>query len=228
MPIYADPAHGPAVRLVADDDLTMLATFLAEPPERPGDPPHAADLEPVAGTDPYRLAEVLARDLPGVLVTTTPLVADALVASGGQEMNVMVLLDWDLADHLPHPQWAAPDLGPGLRLVALAELDVDYDSLWGEVLDDPSGAVLDDEGRELARVVVVRAGPNALVRRIHQHGGPPGLAQALLERALTVSSLAGTPRLGLELEVSDPAVESLRAMGFAAAGRRRTILLPRR
>lgn len=221
MPIYADPPHGPAVRLVADDDLTMLATFVAEPGRPPAVPPHASDLRAVAGTDLDRLARVLTADLPGVQVTTDPDVAAALVAAGARPVATMVTLDWDLEARPPPLEWAAPALAQGLRLEGVHLVITDR-----PVLDDPSAAIVDGSGQAVAQLVVVPVGNDALVADIGQHAGPAGLAQALLERALTVCALAGIGHLGLRLDEDDPAVASLQAMGFEAYERHQTVLLP--
>ncbi len=78
MPIWADPARGERVRLLADDDLTLLGMFVSPPSARPT----AADLRAVPGTDLERFAAVAVRDMPGVRVTTQPAEAAALVAAG--------------------------------------------------------------------------------------------------------------------------------------------------
>ncbi len=223
MPIYADPPHGPAVRLVADDDLTMLATFVAEPARPPAVPPHAADLRAVVGTDLSRLARVLTADLPGARVSTGPDVAAALVAAGARPLGSTVVLDWDLEARPPPLEWAAPELPPGLRLEA-AQIAIPDQPLLG----DPSAAIVDGSGRPLAQLLVVPAGSDALVAEVGQQAGPPGaagLAQTLLERALAVCALAGMGHLALRLDEDDPSVAPLQAMGFEACERQQSVLL---
>ena len=122
MPIWADPARGERVRLLADDDMTLLATFVAPPSNRPT----AADLRAVAGTDLARLAEVALRDLPGVHVTTRLDEAAALVAAGAEvERTLVHMLRDDLQYDPPPLRWAAPQLPAGLEAVGVERADPD-------------------------------------------------------------------------------------------------------
>lgn len=122
MPIWADPARGDRVRLLADDDMTLLATFVSPPSPRPT----AADLRAVPGADLRRLAEVALSDLPGVRVTTRQDEAAALTAAGGNVDSTLVhMVRGGLQDDPPPLQWAAPDLAAGLEAVGIEVADPD-------------------------------------------------------------------------------------------------------
>jgi len=113
MPIWADPARGPAVRLVADDDMTLLGMFVAPPAVRPT----AADLRMVAGTDPARFAEIVRRDLPGVRTLTRMQEAAALVDAGAEVVSTAVhMVRPRLQDDPPPLSWAGPTLAAGIRM----------------------------------------------------------------------------------------------------------------
>jgi len=128
MPIWADPKRGERVRLLTDDDLTLLATFVSPPSARPT----AADLRAVTGTDLKRFATVAVRDLPGVRVTTRSAEAGALAAAGATLDRTLVhMVRRGLQDspaEWPGPpplRWAAPHLAIGLDLVGLEAADLD-------------------------------------------------------------------------------------------------------
>lgn len=126
MPIWADPARGERVRLLADDDLSLLAMFVSPPSARP----IAADLRAVPGTDLKRFATVALRDLPGVEVTTRPDEAAALVAAGAKVAKTVVHMVrrgmQDGSGPGPPPlQWAAPHLAAGLDLVGVEDGELD-------------------------------------------------------------------------------------------------------
>ena len=122
MPIWADPARGERVRLLADDDMTLLATFVAPPSTRPT----AADLRAVPGTDLARLAEVALRDLPGVQVTTRLDEAAALAGAGAVVERTLAHMVRDrLQDDPPPLQWAAPHLAAGFEAAGLEEAHPD-------------------------------------------------------------------------------------------------------
>jgi len=116
MPIWADPARGAGVRLLADDDLSLLATFVAPPAVRPT----AADLRALPGTDLARFAEVATRDLPGVRVTTRLDEAAALTEANALVVGTTVHM---VRDHLqvdpPPLRWAGPHLAAGLEVVGV-------------------------------------------------------------------------------------------------------------
>lgn len=140
MPIWADPKRGERVRLLADDDLTVLGMFVSPPSARPT----AADLRAVPGTDLERFAAVAVRDMPGVRVTTRPAEAAALLAAGATLDRTLVhmvrrgLQDGPAAredqgpgvpaereaDGPPPLQWAAPHLAAGLDLVGVEGADL--------------------------------------------------------------------------------------------------------
>lgn len=116
MPIWADPARGERVRLLADDDLSLLATFVAPPAARPT----AADLRAVPGTDLKRFAKIAARDLPGVRVITRLDEAAALTEAGATVVSSSVHMVRDRLQEDPPPlRWAAPHLAAGLEAVAV-------------------------------------------------------------------------------------------------------------
>jgi hypothetical protein len=116
MPIWADPARGETVRLLADDDMTLLATFVAPPGVRPT----AAHLRMVPGTDPTRFAAVAARDLPGVRALAPLDEAEALVGVGATVVASTVHMVRDrLQEDQPPLAWAAPALPTGARLTGL-------------------------------------------------------------------------------------------------------------
>lgn len=122
MPIWADPARGEQVRLLADDDMTLLGMFLAPPSARPT----AADMRVVPGTDMGRFAEVAIRDLPGARVTTRLDEAAALVAAGASVGLTLVHMVRDRLEEDPPPlRWAAPDLAAGLEMVPIETLAED-------------------------------------------------------------------------------------------------------
>ncbi len=186
MPIWADPARGERVRLLADDDLTLLATFVAPPSSQP----MAADLRAVPGTDLGRLARVALRDLPGVQVTTRLNEAEALAAAGATVQGTMVHLVRDRLREDPPPlPWAALRLPPGMEAVGIEAADPaalaaaqreaygpghpDHRAtleaqeagvleatlageLFGPVYPDASTLVLDEEGRIAACLVAAR------------------------------------------------------------------------
>jgi len=121
MPIWADPARGEWVRLLADDDLGLLGMFLTPPSVRPT----AADLRAVPGTDLARFAAVAVRDLPGVRVTTRPEEAAALLAAGATLHQTLVhLVRGGLQHDAPPLRWAAPQLAAGLRVEGLEAAEV--------------------------------------------------------------------------------------------------------
>jgi hypothetical protein len=183
MPIWADPKRGETVRLLADDDMTLLATFVAPPGVRPT----AADLRLVEGTDPARFAEIAARDLPGVRVLTRLDEAEALVRVGATVVTTSVHMIRDrLQEDEPPLRWAAPQLPPGVRLTAVdrpaAEIaaaqvrayppgHVDHDStveaqatgmfdallagdLMGPIYDDASALLVDAEDHIVGALIV--------------------------------------------------------------------------
>ena len=116
MPIWADPARGERVRLLADDDLSLLATFVAPPAARPT----AADLRIVAGTDLARFAQIASRDLPGVRVVTRLDEAAALTEAGATVVGSTVhMVRTRLQEDPPPLRWAGPHLAAGLEAVGL-------------------------------------------------------------------------------------------------------------
>ncbi len=120
MPIWADPARGERVRLLADDDMSLLATFVAPPAVRPT----AADLRAVPGTDLDRFSQVAARDLPGVRVITRLDEAAALTSGGATVVSTSVHMVRDRLQEDPPPlQWAAPHLAAGLEAVGVETVD---------------------------------------------------------------------------------------------------------
>jgi len=122
MPIWADPARGERVRLLADDDLTLLAMFVAPPSARPT----ASDLRALPGTDLARFAEVAMRDLPGVQVTAGLDEAAALTAAGAVVGRSLVhMVRQDLQDDSPPLRWAAPHLAAGLSVVGVESVNDD-------------------------------------------------------------------------------------------------------
>ena len=122
MPIWADPARGEWVRLLADDDLSLLATFVAPPAVRP----MAADLRAVPGTDLERLALIAARDLPGVRVTTRLDEAAALTSAGAAVVGTSVHMVRDRLQENPPPlRWAGPHLAAGLEAVGVEAVGED-------------------------------------------------------------------------------------------------------
>jgi len=140
MPIWADPARGERVRLLADDDLAVLGMFVSPPSARPT----AADLRAVPGTDLERFAAVAVRDMPGVRVTTQPAEATALLAAGAtldrtlihmvrrglqgdpavQEGQDPGLPAERVVEGVPPLRWAAPHLAAGLELVGVEAADL--------------------------------------------------------------------------------------------------------
>jgi len=121
VPIWADPARGERVRLLADDDLSLLAMFVSPPSARPT----AADLRAVAGTDLNRFAALAIRDMPGVRVTTQPAEAAALLAAGATLDRTLVhMVRRSLQADPPPLQWAAPHLAAGLDLVGVEAADL--------------------------------------------------------------------------------------------------------
>jgi len=180
MPIWADPSRGGQVRLLADDDLSLLATFVAPPALRPT----AADLRAVPGTDLARFAEIAARDLPGVRVTTRLDEAAALTEARALVVGTTVhMVRGDLQGNFPPLRWTAPHLASGLELVGVESLDEEdlaaaqrlafgpghpdhrttleaqelgqlHALLAGELVGphyaDASAAVVDDDGRMIA------------------------------------------------------------------------------
>ena len=183
MPIWADPARGERVRLLADDDLSLLATFVAPPAPRPT----AADLRAVPGTDLDRLAQVAARDLPGVRVITRLDEATALTEAGATVIGSTVHMIRDRLQEDPPPlHWAGPHLAAGLvpvgvetvpeddlaaaQLLAFGPGHVDHQAtleaqaagqlhallageLLGPLYTDASTAVLDPDGRVVASLL---------------------------------------------------------------------------
>ncbi|CAA9229868.1 MAG: hypothetical protein AVDCRST_MAG76-1173 [uncultured Acidimicrobiales bacterium] len=183
MPIWADPARGERVRLLADDDMTLLATFVAPPSTRPT----AADLRAVPGTDLARLAEVALRDLPGVQVTTRSNEAEALASAGATVQGTTVhLVRYRLREDPPPLPWASLRLSPGMEAVGIEAADPDAlaaaqraaygpghpdhratleaqetgvleamlaGELFGPVYPDASTLVLDEDGRIAACLV---------------------------------------------------------------------------
>ncbi len=120
MPIWADPARGERVRLLADDDMTLLATFLSPPSSRPT----AADLRAVPGTDLERFAAVAMRDMVGVRVTTRLDEAAALAAAGAVLHRTLVhMVRSRLQDDPPPLRWAAPHLPAGLEMVGVEAVE---------------------------------------------------------------------------------------------------------
>lgn len=116
MPIWADPARGERVRLLADDDLSLLATFVAPPATRPT----AADLRVVPGTDLERFATIAARDLPGVRVITRLDEAAALTEGGATVVSSSVhMVRRRLQEDPPPLRWAGPHLPTGLEVVGV-------------------------------------------------------------------------------------------------------------
>lgn len=184
VPIWADPARGERVRLLADDDMTLLATFVVPPTSRPT----AADLRAVPGTDLARLARVARRDLPGVHVTTRLDEAEALAAAGATVQGTLVQMVRDGLQEDPPPlPWAALHLPAGFEASGVEAADRDdlaaaqrraygpghpdqratveaqeagvlegmlAGRLFGPVLSDASTLVLDDEGGIAACLVV--------------------------------------------------------------------------
>lgn len=120
MPIWADPARGEKVRLLADDDLSLLATFVAPLASRPT----AADLRTLPGTDLGRFATVAARDLPGVRVVTRLEEAAALADAGAAVVGTTVHMVRDRLREDPPPlHWAGPHLAAGLEAVGVETVD---------------------------------------------------------------------------------------------------------
>jgi hypothetical protein len=117
MPIWADPARGETVRLLADDDMTLVATFVAPAGIRPT----AADFRMVQGTDPAHMARIAARDLPGVRLITRLDEAAALTEVVGATVasTAVHMVRDDLQRDPPPLRWAAPRLPPGLSLIGL-------------------------------------------------------------------------------------------------------------
>lgn len=116
MPIWADPARGEQVRLLADDDLSLLATFVAPPSTRPT----AADLRAVPGTDLGRLATVATRDLGGVRVVTRGGEAAALIEAGATVVGTEIaMVRGRLQEDPPPLRWAAPHLTADLNAVGV-------------------------------------------------------------------------------------------------------------
>ena len=186
MPIWADPARGERVRLLADDDMSLLATFVAPPATRPT----AADLRAVPGTDLERFARIAGRDLPGVRVITRLDEATALTEAGAVVVGTNVHMVRDrLQDDPPPLHWAAPHMAGGLRPVGVEEVDgdhlaaaqrlaygpghPDHDStveaqdagqlrallagqLLGALYTDASTAVVDESGRIVASVLATQ------------------------------------------------------------------------
>ncbi len=183
MPVWADPARGARVRLLADDDLTLLATFVAPLALRPT----AADLRAVPGTDLARLAAVAARDLPGVRVTTRLDEAAALTEARALVVGTTVhMVRADLQADPPPLRWAGPHLTAGREAVGVEAVDEDQiaaaqrvafgpghpdheptveaqdlgqlhallaGELFGPLYADASTAVVDAEGRVVACMV---------------------------------------------------------------------------
>ena len=186
MPIWADPARGERVRLLADDDLSLLATFVAPPAARPT----AADLRAVPGTDLERFALVTARDLPGVRVVTRLDEAAALTAAGATVRGTAVhMVRPRLQEDPPPLRWAGPHLAAGLAVVGLEGVDEaalaaaqrlafgpghpDHEStleaqesgqlhallagqLFGSLYADASAVVVDGAGRIVATLVATQ------------------------------------------------------------------------
>jgi hypothetical protein len=122
MPIWADPARGERVRLLADDDLSLLATFVAPPAARPT----AADVRAVPGTDLRRFAAIAARDLPGVRVITRLDEAAALTEAGAAVVSSSVHMVRDRLQEDPPPlRWAGPHLAAGLSVVGVETVPED-------------------------------------------------------------------------------------------------------
>jgi len=116
VPIWADPARGEHLRLLADDDLSLLATFVTLAEARPT----AVDLRTVPGTDLEHFAEIAARDLTGVRVTTRPGEAAALAAVGGVAVATAVeMVRGRLQADPPPLRWAGPHLAAGLEMVGV-------------------------------------------------------------------------------------------------------------
>ena len=115
MPIWADPRRGENVRLVADDDLSLLATFVAPPAARPT----AHDLAAVPEADLERLAAVCVRDLPGVRVVTKLEEAAALMDAGADVVASHAHMIRPLGDDAlePDERWVAPQLAPNISLI---------------------------------------------------------------------------------------------------------------
>ena len=110
------------MRLLADDDLTLLASFVAPPSLRAT----AADLRALPGTDLTRLAEVALRDLPGVRVTTRLDEAEALAGAGAAVERTLVHMVRDgLQDDPPPLSWAALHLGEALDATGVEAADPD-------------------------------------------------------------------------------------------------------
>ncbi len=186
MPIWADPARGERVRLLADDNLAVLGTFVSPPSARPT----AADLRAVPGTDLERFAAVAVRDMPGVRVTTQPEEAAALLAAGATLATTLLhMVRNRLQADAPPLQWAAPHLAAGLDIVGVEACDIDElgaaqrraygpghpdheattlaqesgtlqallaGDLLGPVYADASSLVVDDDGRTVACLVATR------------------------------------------------------------------------
>lgn len=186
MPIWADPARGERVRLLADDDLSLLAMFVTPPAARPT----AADLRAVPDTNLHRFAEVALRDLPGVRVTTRLDEAAALTEAGATVVTTSVHMVRHGLQQAPPPlRWAAPHLAGGLDIVGVETVEQsklamaqrqafgpdhpDHEAileaqhlgqvatllageLFGPLYPDASTAVVDEAGRVVACLVATQ------------------------------------------------------------------------
>lgn len=122
MPIYADPRRGPAIRLVADYDMTLLAQFVASP----GEHPVANYLTAIPDTDLVRMAHLVVRDLPGVRAVTGIDEATELVKLGATVVRSSAFLGRHLSgDQQPPERWAAPLLPAGYTTGPLLTDDVE-------------------------------------------------------------------------------------------------------
>ena len=109
------------MRLLADDDMTLLGMFVSPPSARAT----AADLRAVPGSDLERFAAMAVRDLPGVRVTTRPEEAAALIAAGATlHQTLMHVVRGRLQAEAPPLPWAAPHLASGLEMVGVEAAEV--------------------------------------------------------------------------------------------------------
>jgi len=212
VPIWADPSRGEHVRLVADDDLSLLATFLTLPAARPS----AADLRAVPGTDLARLARIAVRDLPGVRVTTRAPEAEALTAAGAVVVGTAVQMVRPRLQEDPPPlRWAGPHLAADLEMAGLESVGEDdlgaaqrlafgpghadhettleaqdagqlhallAGELLGPIYADASAVVVAADGRIVAALIATLSGPIG-----QEWPGGPWLAD--------VFAVPGAPRL---------------------------------
>jgi len=255
MPIWADPKRGETVRLLADDDMTLLATFVAPP----GEVPTAADVRLVDGADPARFAHVACRDLPGVRLITRVDEAAALAASGATVVSSAVhMVRAHLQEDPPPLRWAAPRLPGGIsltglersageivtarRLVGSSRMTVDglagllAGETMGPVYDDASALLVTGDGLVAGAVVVTLweaigdewAGGPWVSELFRLPAAGPGLVgRGLLARAVVVAHLDGHDSIGVTVDSGDRACARLyRRLGFEPAFHRVTLDLP--